>query len=551
MNYKEKVDYNNPIVRTAFYIAYDRKDALNGIDITFREMQIDHIIPQTLFEEKNKEKLKEILGQHNLPSDFNKDCLLNLCPLIKETNGPSGKGSSTEYGILKYLLDKAKKKQKQINQLIEKSNQEINILQSASQIATQANDEDKEIAIDIILDDTEKFSCEEIFNDNKYDLSNEDIRIIGAFPNINNFFPITIIEFRKIKIRDVKIEVNLKDLLETFFFDAHSFSQRNFYKKTGNNYYINLKGFYLQVSEYTIKNMCHLIDKLYDEFVKRAEKLIINCNLMNFKFINNNSIEIIKISKKECKCIFNYIKNLAHSSMEWNKLGDSTDTIIKIKNSDQTSNTIYHAIIYAEQKKDYILYNMENDIALVQKIDNIKNFRESGIWEPLKIKQWLLNELFPKIFTSNILDNIIKNEEYTKKLIINSQNFIQHLSDLQEFYSITKYVFDNEISNKLLKAHKLLYDLIIVNKCKIDLNYIRGNLAMSGLSNSLNRNFHFGNSEKLNNNQVELIMRNFLEFTDYKNETKISLNDKLELYELLSDYIQLYNDHLILKFFTS
>lgn len=54
MNYKEKVDYNNPIVRTAFYIAYDRKDALNGIDITFREMQIDHIIPQTLFEEKKK-----------------------------------------------------------------------------------------------------------------------------------------------------------------------------------------------------------------------------------------------------------------------------------------------------------------------------------------------------------------------------------------------------------------------------------------------------------------------------------------------------------------
>lgn len=550
MNYK-KVDYNNPIVRTAFYIAYDKKDALNSIDITFREMQIDHIIPQTLFEEKNKDKLKEILKQHNLPPDFNKDCILNLCPLIKETNGPSIKGSSTEYGLLKYLLDKAKKKQKKIEQIIDKSNKEINILQSASQIATQANEKDKEIVIDIILDDTEKFSCEEVFDDTEYNLSNEDIHIIGTFPNINNFFPTTIIEFRKIKIRDVKIKVSLKDLLETFFFDAHSSSQRNFYKKTGNSYDINLKGFYLEVSEYTIKNMCHLIDKLYDEFVKRTEKLIINCNLMNFKFKNNNSIEIIKISKKECKCIFTYIKNLNHASIEWRRLGDSSDTIIKIRNLDQNSNTIYHAIIYAEQKNDYILYNMENDIALVQKIDDVKNFCEDGIWEPLQTKQWLLNELLPKIFNSNILNNIIKNEEYAIKSVINSQNFLQHLSNLQEFYSITKYVFDNKISNKLLKAHKLLYDIIIVNKCKVDSNYIRGNLAMSGLSNSLNQDYYFDNSKKLNNNQVELIMRNFLEFIDYKNETKISLNDKLELYKLLSDYIKLYNDHLILKFFIS
>lgn len=44
---------NKPELRTALWIVYGKKDAYTDSPIEYRELEVDHIIPQALF--KNKE----------------------------------------------------------------------------------------------------------------------------------------------------------------------------------------------------------------------------------------------------------------------------------------------------------------------------------------------------------------------------------------------------------------------------------------------------------------------------------------------------------------
>lgn len=75
---------NKPELRTALWIVYGKKDAYTDSPIEYRELEVDHIIPQALF--KNKEELYETLDSLEVSRDFEKDCLENYLPTKRGSN---------------------------------------------------------------------------------------------------------------------------------------------------------------------------------------------------------------------------------------------------------------------------------------------------------------------------------------------------------------------------------------------------------------------------------------------------------------------------------
>ena len=65
-------------VRCALWLAYDKKDGYKDDIISYREMVIDHIVPQYVFEDEQRKN--ETLKELGLDKSFEKDSLENYLP---------------------------------------------------------------------------------------------------------------------------------------------------------------------------------------------------------------------------------------------------------------------------------------------------------------------------------------------------------------------------------------------------------------------------------------------------------------------------------------
>ena len=75
-----------------------KKMHIQNSPIEYRELEVDHIIPQALF--KNKEELYETLDSLEVSRDFEKDCLENYLPTKRGSNKKKGKSlNAVPYGL--------------------------------------------------------------------------------------------------------------------------------------------------------------------------------------------------------------------------------------------------------------------------------------------------------------------------------------------------------------------------------------------------------------------------------------------------------------------
>ena len=81
---KPKNCYNDPHyswLRVAIWLAYDCKDHYNGNPISFREMEIDHIISQEIY--KTPDRLKMILKNWDCQRIFKR----TICLILYQREG--------------------------------------------------------------------------------------------------------------------------------------------------------------------------------------------------------------------------------------------------------------------------------------------------------------------------------------------------------------------------------------------------------------------------------------------------------------------------------
>ena len=143
---------NKPELRTALWIVYNKRDVYTDDIIEFRELEVDHIIPQSLF--KNKEELYETLDALGESRDFEKDCLENYLPTKRGSNKKKGESRA----VVPYGLSLAKDNVEAVEKEMQKYKKEGDIVTDATKIAVLCDTYDnKELACDIILQEKGEF----------------------------------------------------------------------------------------------------------------------------------------------------------------------------------------------------------------------------------------------------------------------------------------------------------------------------------------------------------------------------------------------------------
>lgn len=108
MNTKEveELDIHDPFFRQALWQAHNKRCAYTGEPIRFSDLQVEHIIPQRLFE--HPDDLKSLLADLGLPGDFHKGQPKNLLP----TSGFANRQKSDKINLvqIKHALNTAQGK---------------------------------------------------------------------------------------------------------------------------------------------------------------------------------------------------------------------------------------------------------------------------------------------------------------------------------------------------------------------------------------------------------------------------------------------------------
>lgn len=97
---------SDDLVRAALWEAYNKRCFWQGEPIEFFQLEIDHLIPETL--EKHPKQLQQILADAGLPANYDLQGLQNLVPSCRRCNGQKSAGgfSAQQLMLLKMKIDR-------------------------------------------------------------------------------------------------------------------------------------------------------------------------------------------------------------------------------------------------------------------------------------------------------------------------------------------------------------------------------------------------------------------------------------------------------------
>lgn len=565
-------------LRSALWIAYDKKDFYKDDIILYREMEVDHIIPQDVF--KDNAVKKNILEKLALEDDFEMNSLENFIPTRRGTN--SSKGNKIELSRILTALAKAKEKKEKVLDLIDKYNEESDLISETTKVAILADTEEKkQLVADIIFDEEEEFEDEEYLLGDQFTKSISRVRIQAILPTLKEINPGCAFKFRPLKLRECTISLNHKDIFHKLFIGNGNtnLEKRPFigYKLEDGSYTIQLGNCFFSLSESETIELCKIVDRYNKLYFERLEEIENEYSLNGMTVSRRGEIKICTLKKDFCILVFDFI-NSQHRKRKWNifdfiysKYKDKKWDIFEFNRSsikvftegNSDYNYGYHAIIQVrEEAENYFWYSSREVGLYLQPYYDDYNFKISkkDWWSPEYVRKWLFEELFPESIKQYYTRGNKRNRykinyiEECKKYYTAQENkeLRIHMFSLEElafstrvlqsFYSIhihREIIFSNGTS-KLYTSFEVL-----VNTCESDvcISYIAGNLGsnldtMNDLKEYIGRK-KIENVGKLTYSQIEMLLRCFIECIEVGMSTLSASDYKvywMGLEELLLEY---------------
>lgn len=402
---ERKYKKNHSDVRVAIWEAYDHMNAYcKGEKIDFREMEVDHIIPQDMFK-YHPDKVKQLMQEFELPEDFGMDCLRNYAPTRRLHNTQKGGdiSSSFDKGQACCALREAERKEAVILKKIEEYNKEVDVITTAAKIASTAKDaKQKELAIDIILNDIDDFEeRESIYSNNVDNTKNSTfskatgkIWLHGYLPKFENMRPNCYLEFRTIKLRDCMVCVRGEDILKSCHQGLETSIEeelRRYIKKLDDDQYCIMFGDWCV---YLDKNNTRQFAEVWDAYCSQYLDSILNAereyDLEEFEVVNRD-IRLFKLSYGRCLQIFRYIeryRSCADVNLEIH--GNSIHILSR--------NDKLNAIITLHQSENYFWYNEPEYWFDLAPYYADRHVQDQEWWGPSKVRDWFAETLIPCIY---------------------------------------------------------------------------------------------------------------------------------------------------------
>lgn len=549
---KRKYKSSDLDVRMAIWKVYNGKDYYKSEPIKFREMEIDHIIPKDYFKEINSQKLKKLLYDLGLSSDFQCDDLLNYVPTTRASN--IQKTNEISFSRISAAIDQAKEKHDSIIEEINKFNSQNDAFEIATCLAKyiEKSSEEWENYINVVLNEVYDFEESESINENFLSISKTRVWLNGKLPSINDLNLSCSLEFRSVKIRDVVFTLQGNNVFELFNgihtkLNNDANNHRSFinFKDRSGLYSISIGYDRILLTKNETQQLCDVIDKYYDYVFSKIYSIENKFDLKNF-IIAKEGIVLFDSTYEFYYELYNNIKNIFSFKdytlrINGNEIsivqGNDIRAIIKVKQKLNNFTLFMPRVVYI-LKGNYV----ENDIS------------SDGFWTPTETIIWFKKIFFPlyrtKFNTNNLLnakDEISYYSDDTINLdsVKNIDDFIIVINKLQLFYS--------EINNCFLDCSNIYQGLLLLVENaflnKENVAYICSTLKLKNtdkITNELNAEFYIHLNYELSTREIDYILRCYIEILN-KCEIRINYSKVKLLCDHLKDIVEYYNSQKLLK----
>lgn len=519
MDSKYKINKRDPRLRYALWKVHEFRDYYLGNELEFVNLEVDHIIPESLC--KNTVKFKEYLKLMNLDDDFEVNSILNYVPTNRFINNRKSNGLLPP-AIAALALNRAKRVAKKVIKYIELFDKDIEVNEIITNLKTNIKSEKEiEYVYDMITDDKDQFEDrkyidkEDIFR--PYQRSIRRIDLDGFLPSFRESEASCMFLFRTLSIRGCMMTLNNKQIINQLFkgiktdpkYDLRGFIS---YHTKEDDYCIQLGNNKFILNREETLELCTIVDDFTSEYMESLMEVEEKLGTIRFKRSRKGAYKLIKINTELWKMILRFMsKNDAYNtSGEWS-IFDPNEYMIKVysQNHKRYQNG-YHSIINLERDYDDIFdkYSIpNNDIWLVWKphfkvhsLSELKNINESNNWNAKIAFKWLTEELIPKVIYENTVSSNIFGKPklaYNDFLetfniysyistdcvqiieiddIKNKLNLLEAINYLQSFFSVYESIFLKK--ENIANIYLALIEVLRSSK-KFDIGYVTGNLGFT------------------------------------------------------------------------
>jgi 5-methylcytosine-specific restriction endonuclease McrA len=465
------INKNDEYLRRAIFKVYGGKCFYTGNPIEYIDMQLDHIIPESM--EDDREQLDVLIKLCGLGEGFELNSLINLVPTNRLENRRKSDILYKDSSIMHYFEQTSKnvhKIEKEITKLKKHNKFEENLSGVKASIDNDYNGKEKERAIERLIDyinneETVFSRSDEIYafeNMQIYKRYTERVGIEAVLPRYDNCETECIIYFKTLKLRDCKVMLDNETILKELFsgiFTEPKHGIRRFIEHHKNvnvdliaedleNAVIRLGNNKLKLGYNDICLLCKVIDsyaKVYLTKIKEIEEALKSRRFPISK--RRNSYKFLAITAEQW---YNMVKfankqDVAKGSTAWH-IFDSNPSASYIKVYTEKKHELYepgyHSFFLIEKDEDSVFYPTIASTKYVVTWQFIEDIDKRGVqyinsrenWDAEYAYNWFINEFIPKA-----------NVKYKMKNFFNRDEL--ELNDLLENNKIEffKYINKNEV----------------------------------------------------------------------------------------------------------
>ncbi|MED4023550.1 HNH endonuclease signature motif containing protein [Priestia aryabhattai] len=549
-------------VRYALWQAYSKKCAICGEPIGYTQLQIDHIIAESI--EKNYNEFCRVLKKYQLHKDFQVNSLYNLRPACGYCNREKSYYEAPEE-ITAKLLRKAKNKISDVNREIKKYLEESNY---ALEIETMRKAvKSGELKLEEYIDQVnnfvsdygnEYFECENEFT-NFRSIKYFSVKLDGYLPRLNEPEGSCLFTFSSFYIRGMNLTLSHNEILQTLFKGTKTPIDQLMRpyvidKLSGDNYIIQLGSSRFNLSKDETIHLCEVVDRFINEYIIAIEKIekVLSCKEFLPLSKDLKKYKLMKVHKEFWRLMLKFADE--HDNYQgkgkWHVFDSSGRNIIKVYNSEPTLqyNSGFHCVIHSLVESNDSWEPTEEVWLVWWDVEKNKNYGIRDYWTVEQAYHWLTNEFIPMVMYTYDpslkrnklgLKKGISFDEY-KKLnsfdSLHSRNsdryfdiykitgvneLINLVNSLQLYYSVTTETYFEK------KAIESIYDLLIyILSINSDTNfyYICSKLNINQTSNlndlktQINKKKENEKSGKINGGTLDMLLRSVSAAVEYSQE---------------------------------
>ncbi|SFM20946.1 HNH endonuclease [Paenibacillus sp. 1_12] len=312
---KDKFDKSESSLRSALLDVYNYKCFYTGMPVDFDDLNVDHIIPESL---NNKKKdLKDYLSKVGLDEDFNLNSLYNLVPAKMRINRDKS-DDLFEEDYAKYLLNRAKLNAEKVLEKYKNFKSKKITTKTLEAIRSGIHEKgvgNAEEYYNFLANENQPFpEIDRKVENNKYFKSKPTVSLEATLPMYPRLEGSCSLRFRSLKVRNCMVNLGHKEIVEVLFeglgtpfeLELRGFIDATIQHEEEKVFFIQLSNSTFPLNQTEVKDLCDIIDDFSGIYLNERRKLDNILGTNRFRKTEKNNYKLIQIKRETWQMLINF-----------------------------------------------------------------------------------------------------------------------------------------------------------------------------------------------------------------------------------------------------